>query len=66
MDYKSEQLIVLEKHRANMAGAKTFEEYQAQQVSYIDLLIERQKTIDAKADVTAKWVLSDHPTATDK
>ncbi len=40
---ESKTLIILETHAANLAGAKTFEEYRDCHVAYVDMLIEREK-----------------------
>lgn len=56
---------MLETHRANLAGSKTFEEYRDHHVAYVDCLIEREKArLDEKlaeikfisrTDVLGEW-----------
>ena len=52
----SEQLLILETHRANLAGTKTFEEYRNHHVAYVDMLIEMERARLVKEEATTKFI----------
>ncbi len=52
-------LATLEKHRANLAGGATWEEYRDRHVAYVDWCIERQKLLLAGDHLAREFLASD-------
>lgn len=52
-------LRTLEKHRANLAAATTWQEYRAAHVAYVDWCIERQKILLAGNKLARDFLAGD-------
>lgn len=61
MSVKTE-LLMIEAHRANLASAKSFENYRDQHLAYVDSLIEVMRAEVLKGEVEMKFIFRiSHP-----
>lgn len=51
---KHENIVCLKIHRENMAGCNTFEAFKAQQIAFVDFLIETFTAEEAKEERIAE------------